>query len=89
MLPILDLLGLWQVRGPCGGGGEGGRARLSDPALEWGVCSLKLTCPLAAIPAMTLQSFLREMTVGTVMLAAFPPRGVKPHARSTAHEATH
>lgn len=44
--------------------------------------------PFGLIPAVTLQSFLQEMTLGTVMLAPFAPQGIEPHGMTFANEAT-
>lgn len=44
--------------------------------------------PFGIVPAMTLQSFLQEMTLGTVTLAAFTPQGIEPHGMTFANEAT-
>ena len=43
--------------------------------------------PFGLIPAVTLQSFVQEMTLGTVMLAAFVPQGIEPHGMTFANEA--
>lgn len=59
------------------------------PRLGGGCHSLKLFCTLAVVPAMTQQSLLQEVMVGTVvMLAAFPLQGTEPHGMSVASEIT-
>lgn len=60
---------------------------LSDPVL---VVDGILWCCLALwhFPAVSLQSFLQAMTLGTVMLAAFAPQGIEPHGMTFANEAT-
>lgn len=76
--------GGWSWRG----GGEGGLGVAFRPRLGGGCHSLKLFCTLAVVPAMTQQSLLQEVMVGTVMLAAFPPQGTEPHGMSVASEIT-
>lgn len=57
------------------GGGEKGLG--GHQTKSWGRCHpLKLPCILAVVPAMTLQSFLQEITV--MMLAAFLFRVLNP-----------